>query len=270
MKRVDIKMSIRTCLLMLLFGAAAVITRAGDLPGGQEGPSPMLLGILENAGIDPGDPAALVKAATGHQDSNVRWVAVEVLGLRKEIRSRDVLRQIVAKDKEDRVVRETAALALARMGDAEGLKALRGFMENPTNPGRQVFLAARLAELDDVSGYRHVVRAARSEDPSLREMAVEALPPFLLHRVAEQEGGTSPGDLLLRMAQDESAQVRQQFLVFLPVVVGKGLSPEQARAAVKRLAEGDPEVEVRESAELLLKNLNAEDCQRNPDKGECQ
>jgi HEAT repeat protein len=264
------KMSIRTCVLMLLLGTAAVIARAGDRPGGEEGPSPMLLGILENAGVNAADPAALVQAATAHQDPNVRWVAIEVLGLRKEGRARDVLRRILAKEQEERVVRETAALALARMGDEAGLKALREFMESPTDPKRQVFLAARLAELGDVSGYAHVARAARSEDPSLREMAVEALPPFALRPQAELGGGPLPGALLLHLAEDGSPDVRKQVLAFLPIAMGKGLTRAQVRPVLQRVAEGDPDIDVRESAKALLNAWKVEDCQGNPDKGDCQ
>jgi HEAT repeat protein len=213
----------------------------------------MLLGILENAGVGE-TTESLLAAARSHSDSTVRWVAIEVLGLRGEQAARAPLLGLLETDP-DRFVRETTALALARLGEERGVEALRDFMNAPTDPQRQLFLSTRLAELGDPSGYRYVVQAAQAENGAFRAAAAEAVVPFLSAQPRDLEGSPGPAALLLGLAEDESPAVRSAFLTYLPMAVRHGLEMENARAAGKRLALSDPDPEIRERAKRLLAAL---------------
>jgi HEAT repeat protein len=239
---------------------------ADDRRGGSEEVSEMAFAILEKAGVGT-DSDSLVTAVRSSRDPMVRWISIEILGQRKATTAQGTLLKALKGDP-DRLVRETAALALARMGQKVGVSALKEFMAAPTDSARQIFTAARLAELGDASGYQYVCMAAKSESSSQRESAVPALVPFLLLSGLTSDCAASPSDLLLSLVEDRSADVRYTALLHLPMAVGKGLGLERARLIVNQLAQSDPEPKVREEADFVLKTWRLQEESRKPDLGE--
>src|SRR5262249_34508190 len=129
------------------------------------------------------DTASLIQAAASNPNEGLRWMAIEVLGLKGEQAAKPALRQIVSSDP-SRLLQESAALALARLKDDSGISGLRTFMKTSTNPERQLFLAARLAEFGDHSGYHFVKEATTSKDEHLRYLSAAALVPFIPFEIA--------------------------------------------------------------------------------------
>ncbi|MGH9250347.1 MAG: HEAT repeat domain-containing protein, partial [Acidimicrobiales bacterium] len=221
------------------------VARGDQLEATPQRPSPMLLGILNNAGVSE-DTDSLLVAARAHADPTVRWAAIETLGQRKERQALPLLLDVLEHEP-DRLIRETAALALARLGEEQGFAALRRFMASPEDRAQQLFLATRLAELGDPSGYRHVATAARAEAKALRAAAAEALVPFLSAAIGETDA-PAPAELLLGLSSDESVEVRSAFLTYLPAAVRNGLPVDEAHRAAQQVAQSDPDPELREQA----------------------
>ena len=78
-------------------------------------------------------------------------MAIEILGLKNEHRAKDVLERLLDTSN-DQLLKETAALALARLGNAKGIPALETLMRASTSANRRIFMAARLAEFGNASG----------------------------------------------------------------------------------------------------------------------
>jgi hypothetical protein len=235
--------------LILTFCILAGADRRGTEQGQDD---TMLLGILRNSGVKD-DTRSLLDAAVSNPSATIRWVAIEILGQRKEQGSRTALLSIMGKDP-DRLVRETAALALARLGDKTGFSALQDFMNTSSDAERQLFLAKSLAELGDPSGYKYVVAASQSKLVGLRASSAEALVAFL----AFHEEIPTPATLFLKLADDSSPDVRGKFLTQLPMAVLKGVRKDIALPIVEHLEQQDSEPVIRQSAGSLLKAWNLE------------
>jgi HEAT repeat protein len=203
---------------------------------------------LAKKGI-PLDTPSIVKAALSHPDLGVRSAAVELLGLRGEISSQGALRKVLLDD-ESLLVRETAALALARFKEPGALENLKEFMVSSEEPTRQLFLATRLAELGDLGGSSQIAKAAASDDEHLRFLSAESL--VLLLTLDRPVPEVDPSALLLKLLSDGSAKVRQEVLLQLAVAFGKGFSLKPFLSRIERMAKQDPDAKVREQAELLL------------------
>ena len=197
------------------------------------------------------DTKSLIDVVLSNRDSGTRWMAIEILGLRKEAAARDALRRVLD-TADDRLLNESAALALARLGDESGKAALAKLMPTAASLERQIFLAARLAEFGNPAGYQFVVQAATSKDPHLKYIAVGALVPFV-----PLEGRAGPAPLgpkrhLLQLLEDPDPNVRKEVLNYLPTAISKGLSGAEARPIVEKLAKDDPDPDVRERARFTL------------------
>lgn len=211
----------------------------------------MLLAVLEAAGVGL-DNASLMAAVRAHEDPTVRWVAIDLLGQQRAVEARGLLLGILQED-DDRLIRETAALALARMGEEAGFTALEGFLSRPADPKSQLFLAARLAELGRVSGYQYVVDVLLDPEPNpLKPLAVDSLSAFFALRDLPAEPGQRPEPLLLLLSEDPDVAVRSAVLTQLSVVVNRGMAAAKAQPQVEKLAHGDPDAKIREQAQLLL------------------
>jgi len=249
--------------ILVLIGTLMANVAKADTRGGSQEISDMALGILKRAGVGTDTPS-LLNAMRLNPDSTVRWVAIDILGQRRERQALEPLLKVLKGDPE-RVVRETAALALARMGDKTGLAALKEFLKSPSDPGRQLYTAARLAELGDAIGYPYLCEAARSENAILRQIAVENLVPFIAVK-APRGCEVAPADLMISLAGDKSPDVRYTVLLYLPSAVSQGLDRERARA-VARKAQSDPDPKVREEAEFVINAWRLEES-RDPGSGE--
>lgn len=257
--------SLKIWSALILVGMLGVRMASADIRGGREEISDMFLGILEQAGVGTDTPS-LLSAMRSNRDATVRWVAIEILGQRRESQALEPIQKALKGDP-DRVVRETAALALARMGEKSGFAALKEFLKSPVDPARQLYTAARLAELGEAMGYPYVCEAARSESASLREVAVENLVPFIALKVPPGGCDVKPMDLLLALIEDKSPQIRYTVLLYLPIAVTKGLDRERARTVALK-AQKDPDPKVREEAEFMINAWRLEEESRQPGPGE--
>jgi HEAT repeat protein len=246
----------RAVAVSLLFAVWALAAPAGkacmlmqDHKGNEGGPPwKELERELAARGIST-DTDSLLRLAGSTASIDLRWEAVELLGLRHEQRARETLWKLAIGDP-SRLVQQTAALAVARLGDERGVELLRSSLGTEEDPQRKLFLAARLAELGDPSGYGAVVAAARSADAHLRLLSAGALVPFLRWR--GKLSGPDPEDLLLALAHDPSRDVRYELLVELPLAVNGGLAAAKAMAAAEQMERSDADSGVREKAHLLL------------------
>lgn len=211
----------------------------------------MLLAVLERAGVAL-DNASLMAAARAHEDATVRWVAIDLLGQQHALEARELLLGILRAD-EDRLIRETAALALARLGEAAGLSALEEFMRAPADAKSQLFLAARLAELGRGTGYEYVVDVLVDPEPNpLKPLAADTLSSFYDLPDLGVEPEQQPGSLLLALTEDPDAAVRSAALTQLSIAVNRGMALASALPRVERVAHSDPDAKLRQQANLLL------------------
>lgn len=237
---------------MLLVMALSLMSAVGrsDQRGGEGAVPDMLAGVLANAQVDLA-PASLIHALATHSESLIRALAADALGLLGERSAEAPLFRALSVDS-DRQVREASALALARIGNATGTTALKGFMRSSDSSVRRLTMAAQLAELGEPDGFSFVAEAATSKQASTRSLAAQFLAPFVPLAGLTDGSGRSPGEILLALAGDESAEVRLTVVNSLPAAILKGLDLESARAVTKRLAEQDLDPSVRDSAKSLL------------------
>lgn len=207
------------------------------------------------------DVSSVIDAALSHPDEGVRWAAVELLGRRRDRGAEEPLLKILTED-ESRLVRETAALSLVRLGRREALAEARELIDSSEDPERQLHLAAQLAELGDFSGYDYVFRAARSKDEHLRFLSAGALLPWLSKGFSGDRAHAGPRQLLIGLLKDSSPKVRKEALLELSVGVYQGIRVRPFLRTVRQIGKRDPDPEVREQARLHLlawkQALNAE------------
>lgn len=256
---------IRIVALALAFFLVAAVSSGTDRPR-PEGATEELEIFLQQAGVKTETPQ-LIRWVQTAPPTAPRWAAVEILGLRGAKEATPVLRAILASKKEDILLRETSALALARLGDPKGKPALREFVHDSKDWSRQIFLAARLAELGDASGYPYVAKASISSSVDLRFLSAAALVAFIpLQGKASEE--IDPAERLLALARDEDPKIRGEFLVEAGTAVSRGADRKAFVSAVREISVGDPDPGVRERAGLILIGLKAEEAQPNPAKTE--
>jgi HEAT repeat protein len=197
------------------------------------------------------DTTSVIEAAISHPDEGVRWIAVELLGRRGESIATGALQKILLND-ESRLVRETAALALVRLGHKDALTDAKEFVATTEDPSRRVYLAGQLAELGEFSAYPQVASAAVSNDEHLRFLSAGVLVRFATSGFTKSKGQASPQDLLMRLLKDPSSKVRGEALLEISVGSGRGLSLRPFLPQVKSMAKEDPDPGVREQARLQL------------------
>jgi len=213
--------------------------------------------MLHQSGVDHTDAHSLVVWLRTAPATADRWAAIEVLGLRGDREAIPVLRAF-ATDGKERFLAETAALALARLGEESGKSALVSFVESAKEPERQLYLAARLAELGDASGYRFVAQAAIDGSADRRFASAAALVAFLPLEPASK-GAIDAERRLLGLAHDEEARVRSEFVVQAPIAISRGGDRDRFETALRDLATRDAGANIREQAKLMLTGLEFED-----------
>lgn len=197
---------------------------------------------------------SVIVAARTHHDLEVRWKALELLGRRGDREAATALRRIM-QDDEERLIRETAALALARLGHREVFADLRGFLMTSVDASRQVFLATELAAMGDFYGYRFVAKASRSPEEHMRLLGARALMAFLIHGSFPVEEELRPQDLLIKLLRDRSARVRKEAVFQVSLGAARGLAVGPYLEVVTEIARDDPDAGVREAARLALVSL---------------
>lgn len=243
--------TVSLCLLLLAAVAGATDRR------GPSDPWTDLVEMLQQSGVAKTDAPSLIGWLRTAPPSANRWAAIEVLGLRGDREAIPVLRAFAADGKE-RFLAETAALALARLGDENGKSALVAFVESSKDPLRQLYLAARLAELGEVSGYRFVAQAAIDDSANRRFASAAALVAFVPLGPASK-GAIDAERRLLALAHDEDAGVRLEFVVQAPIAVARGADRSRIESALRELAAKDSGTKVREQAQTMLTGLEFED-----------
>ncbi|HYR83478.1 MAG TPA: HEAT repeat domain-containing protein [Terriglobia bacterium] len=230
--------------ILLFFG---MIVYGQERPVAPEPPWADLERELRQQGLKT-DAESLVAITRSNVSEEKRWTAIEVLGLRNEQLAKGTLLEIL-RTGETQLLKETAALALARLGDQAGVLGLEKFMKASTDPERQVFMAARLAELGNRSGYQYVVQAVSGGVTHLRYISVGALVAFL-PLTGDSRG--SAAERLLALLDDRDAMVRKEVLVYLPLAILKGLPVTKVRPIVQKMARSDSDPAARELARLML------------------
>lgn len=197
------------------------------------------------------DVASVIKAAQANPDPAVRWAAVELLGRRGDMAAKGALREIAAADQE-RLVQETAALSLARLGAADAVPMVEGFLESAKDPARRLYLAAQLTDFGDFKGYPYVVAAASSEDEHLRLLSAGGAARFLAAGAKGGEQLAAPGALVRQLLSDKAAPVRKETILQLSVAAGRGLPLQEFLTDLRKIAQEDRDPDVRLDADHLL------------------
>jgi HEAT repeat protein len=214
------------------------------------------------------DATSLIELARSKANLGARWMAIEILGLRSERNAAPVLNEIVKSD-ENRLLQEASALALARLRDPGGIPLLREFARSSTNTERQIYLASQLAELGDASGYSYVTEASHSKDGHVRYLAANALVVFVPFELSGTEPQVRPIELLIAMAGDQDAMVRNQVVFQFPLAVYRGATISTFEPLVAKMARDDAAPEVRETSAGIL-TLWREQCHQQPSIGGCK
>lgn len=230
---------------LLLF---ALLACAQDQRGKNE-PWRDLESELRHQGVKT-DTSSLIEIVRSDRDVGLRWMAIEVLGLRGDQEARGVLREVLYNDA-SRLLQESAGLALARLKDESGISALRKLMQTSSDPERQIFLASRLAEFGDLSGYPFVLKALGSQDEHLKYLAAGALVSFVPFELRDRRE-IDPMERLIGLASDESPVVRKEVLIQFSLAIGKGASQDRLRVIAEKMAKADSDPDVREAARGFL------------------
>lgn len=239
-----------TLRTIMICGWATVVTvlafaqdrRSGDQPWDD------LESQLRHAGVQT-NTSGLIEAARSNPNEGLRWMAIEVLGLKGEQEARPPLRQILANDS-SRFLQETAALALARLKDDQGIPALQKFMKASPDSQRQLFMAARLAEFGDPSGYPFVQAAVTSKDEHLKLLSAAALVPFIPFQVKDHRP-IDPLERLISLASDKDPEIRKETLIEFSLAVSKGAPLDRLKEVANQMKH-DKEPSVQHAAEGFL------------------
>lgn len=195
---------------------------------------------------------SVVRAARTSRDLRIRSAAVRLLGLRDKDSAVLDLDWVYTNDEEP-LVRAHAALALARLGVPGGVdKLTRCFRESRNNPGYQLHLAFRLAELGDFVGYPEVVEAARSADEEFRRLAAEDLWIFQTAGAVDAGPAATPMFLMEKLLVDPAAKVRRGAILGLTAGMARGLDVEAFVPTITSQAKRDTDGNVREQAAIFL------------------
>ena len=207
--------------------------------------------LLRDKGIAT-DTAALVRNLEQQEDDQVRAWSADVLGYRHETAGMSALRKAAEKDP-SWLVRESAYLALARLGDASVLPALEELMRTDEH-GHKAFLAGQLAELGDVSGYEYVRQAARSEASYERAYSARYFSQFMAAR-GDRRLSSDPFQELVALGEDKDPDVREHALLCLGEASFHGVDSAEVIAAMSALAERETDPKLREAAHRQIRSV---------------
>jgi HEAT repeat protein len=220
-----------------------------------------LVAVLSSAGVAL-EVSALANAAESHPDVRVRAAAAQALAAwwnRGDAQA--ALRQLLPRAHDD-LVRLAAASALAKAGDELALATLREMLVSTREEPERLLIAAELAEAGHGDGYRYVLEIARAKEPRTRAGALRFLVSFFGLEPGALDIEPQPADLLARLARDESAEVREEVVLYLPSAVDRGLSKEAAEALARERVSRDPSAKVREAAQQLLDAWEFDEAER--------
>lgn len=190
------------------------------------------------------DPVRPLVLQLADRASDLKIWAAEVLGLRGDREASEALFR-VAREDDNEAVRTAAWIALARLGSQEAARAIEEIMHESARLFWRLYLATRLAELGDARGYRYVLEAAASSDPSERESAALAIVEFVpLER--EEELAKDPVDVLRRLSRDNSPRVRRYSVFASTLAIRSGAFCEGILALLEEMAHAEPDPELRE------------------------
>ena len=255
-------------LLVTLLLAMVALTSPGQSDRTEKPPWKDLEQQLLHQGYKVDSVSLIELAHSSEKKEEARWMAIEILGLRGELNALPVLREI-AKDEGPLLLRETSALAMARLKDPNGIPLLRAFVKSSANSERQVYIAARLAELGDASEFPYVAEAAHSKAAHTRYLAAGALVSFVPFELLDVQPKVKPVESLVAMATDKDPVVRKEVVFQFAMAVYKGASISAFRPLVAEMEKNDAAAEVRDASAGVLK-LWREMCHQQPSKGGCK
>jgi HEAT repeat protein len=243
------KIILFTLLLVVLFisTSSSVLSLTGKGISRKDLVGVPLKGWLENNGVSS-DFESLIDAAQNHSDSNARWRAVQVLSIYFGHKSEKVF-QIVVENDPKAIVKETAALALVKLGRKEYLEVIKKAMEQSEYLDTRIVHARDLAEYGDPSGYAHVIEGLDHSEVFMRLEALSALPLFFNYNVSSLTPNIDPMDKFAELGKDPSPNVRSRFVF---AVGNSGKFKERFKEVIKRMQKDDPDKRVRERANLIL------------------
>ncbi len=212
---------------------------------------------LSQVGVQS-DTKSLIDEINSPQPSSRMWMAIEILGLRREYDALPVLTNTL-QTHQDRFIRENAALALARLGDSVGLKSFVDFVHSSSDWRRQLYLSARLAELGDDSAYRYVVAATESPEPQKRKRSIQSLIAFFPLDHSKEKSNSDPAQRFLAMVEDADPEVRLELIAQSAVARANGISLSQLTPIFSKLSTTDPDSEVREQSSIKLRHWALEE-----------
>lgn len=194
------------------------------------------------------DFESLVDAAQNHPDSNVRWRAVQVLGIYFGQKSEKIFRLVVENDAKA-IVRETAALALVKLGSKGYLSVIKEGMEKEPFLSFKIFRAHQLVEYGDTSGYAYVIKGLTHSEEFMRLEALSALPLFFNFNVSDLTPRIDPLEKFVELKDDPSPYVRASFV---SAIGRSGKFKERFKELVMRMKKDDPDEAVRRRANSVL------------------
>jgi len=254
--------SLSKMIVVFLLVAPALSIFWGQGRGRDMAPWEELASELAHQGYKT-DTQSLISLAKSNRPEGTRWMAIEILGLRGEQAARPMLHDVLKNDS-SRLLRDTAAVALGRLKDPEGIPSLRELVKTAATEERQIYLASQLAMLKDSSGYSYIVTATKSKDPHLRYLAAGALANFIQFEV-NGAAKIDAAEQLILLANDSDPKVRNEVIIHFILAVYNGASITKFRPIVEQMAHNDPDQQVKENADRTL-TLWKEQC-RQQSKG---
>lgn len=248
-RKVIIVKNLSVISITVLIGYACVVSATDRLSTQPDPAWAWLERELQKDGFET-DTESLVSLAKTHQEETAGLRAISILGQRGEQSAKGVLREILLKGA-DELVRESAAIALARLGDEEGLQALIQYFHEAKGDSK-ASLALVLAKLGKDVGYSQTLELSYSASLRVRVAAVRAL--FALFDVVKDtpERCREVGDRICVMSQDAELRVRRVFLIGASSAIPANLREMCLEEAVLRMSVEEADDELRGVAERLL------------------
>jgi HEAT repeats len=220
----------------------------------------MLQSELQSKGLKT-DTCSLVDAVWSNKNPDVRWKAVVLLGCTQNPAARSALSRAMKKDQND-FVRKVATETLAACGDPEGKARLKPLIAQSTQLDDQAFMASRLAEGGDPSGYEFAARLARSGKAYQRVQSTAFLYPFFRYQPGQlpaSQAQPGPDELLKSLLTDADDTVRRVAVDLTNQVVGARYRAMDVYVPLlQKMQESDSDEEIRKRCKLYLMSWRIE------------
>ncbi len=195
------------------------------------------------------DTDSLLKEIQTTSDIEIKWRAIRIIGMRKDLKGVKVLRGLLNPE-EDPLTREEAAISLHMLGNKSGHSELVKLFEVEKNPLAKIRLAKNLASIfKDARGKDFVLEMAKSKVGVRRLYSVEALARILEVLIVDSEFERLLAFFVL-FSKDDDPLIRREFVNASPVKkqFAKTLIP-----IFQKLSKNDPDHIVRKYAKSVLK-----------------